>query len=1491
MQKKKITIITALFIAVLTGSYFVAANLGYFSGGTNAPSVPEDTMTRGLVGYWSFDEGVGQTVYDGSNNSNNGTLGASSAVGSDDPLWTADGKSAGGMNFDGVNDYVNFGDVYDMGTNDMTISMWYKTTDTEYSLINKSLYASTNNRYFLIDEGAGLYISFAGSSKVETTPVTGYNDGLWHNVVVVFDRDGLMKLYLDNVFKESNNISAQSAHDMQSSHHLFLGRYNDDVAGQLPHSTFGILNGAIDEVRIYNRALSADEIRYHYNRGGPVAYWNFNEGSGQTAYDSTENNNDGIFGDGTCVAGSGTCPSWVEGRYGGGLSFDGGDYVNVSNPSNLQITGNITVSTWFNFSASQLNRPFVSKWGTDEAYLLSIDHTTTNAIVFAIRVSDVNKEAVSLNTYNDGQWHYATGVFNGTNVLLYIDGGKEAITGDATTGPIDNPVSGVDLIFGNYNNFPGGWFNGITDDVRIYDYARTADEIRLDYNAGLAVHLGPTEKTCSEDPASCTDYGLVGYWNMDEGTGLTAYDGSGNGNDGTLTGDPKWTTDSAPLQSGAGGGSALDFDGENDYVNITDDPTLDPGAGSFTISFWNKLNAVEGTVGLTNWDIHIGKRDVANRGYYIGTNRDVDTGTKFMLGNTDSVRIDTPYIPCVYDEWVHFVAVLDRTDNIMKLYKNAGNMVYEIPPTGIINPPNDLSIGADSGVGDYWTHGLIDEVRIYNRALSVEEIRYVYNKGGPIAQWNFNEGSGQTVYDSTSNNNDGTIYGAIGTANSGTTTTLTDAKSWIADEWVGETVTIHTGTCSTVPRTITDNDATSITVSDWNSCTPDTTSQYKITSKNEWTTGKLDSAISFDGDDYVEIVHDSNFDITSDITISAWIKRSLNGGSDYDLIMSKSNGSNGSNYDYEIGFCDSCCSGSDELFFYAPNLSPTFTCSNTLAVSDIINWHHIVITRTGTSVKYYVDKINIGNTIMSGSFSANNVPVYIGSEGATGGYFRGSIDDVRIYDYARTPEQIQIDYNAGLATHLGPTEKTCSEDPASCTDYGLVGYWNMDEGTGLTAYDGSGNGNDGTLTGDPKWTTDSAPLRGGAGTGSALEFDGEGNYINVGDIDLGDTFSFSAWIMNKDSGDFTNNRIISKKLNWSAVDGWGLVLKSSGLSLDYIGIMLDGANFVTLNTGGEWDKEYLNSWVHIVITIAGTNAELFCDGVSTDSDVFPADGIIVDNNQDLLIGRLISEASNSFLGPIDEVRIYNRVLSEEEIRHLYNKGEPIAQWNFDEGEGTTAYDSTNNDNDGTFGDGTCVAGVGTCPSWVEGKYGSGLDFDGGDDYVEVASSSALEGTGDTTICFWMNADKIQTTSNWIGILSRYNSTEADRCWNFAIPTTSTLNYVANDLNFWVSPDGGTANGKGVQIDIATKMSINKWYHVCGRYDGSAISIYLDGLEEMTKAYSSGIHGDSESIVIGNYRAFTESFNGTIDDIRVYNHARTLEQIRLDYQRGLATHFK
>lgn len=131
-MKRKLTILIIITIAVFSGTGVVLGLNGYFGGGST--KITQDTSTRGLVGYWNFEEVAGQDIVDSSGSGNDGTLGTSTLVATDDPTWShATGTVAraaglgGVLDFDGADDLANIPDSSSLDiTDEITISFWIK---------------------------------------------------------------------------------------------------------------------------------------------------------------------------------------------------------------------------------------------------------------------------------------------------------------------------------------------------------------------------------------------------------------------------------------------------------------------------------------------------------------------------------------------------------------------------------------------------------------------------------------------------------------------------------------------------------------------------------------------------------------------------------------------------------------------------------------------------------------------------------------------------------------------------------------------------------------------------------------------------------------------------------------------------------------------------------------------------------------------------------------------------------------------------------------------------------------------------------------------------------------------------------------------------------------------------------------------------------------------------------------------------------------------
>ncbi|MCX6702567.1 MAG: prepilin-type N-terminal cleavage/methylation domain-containing protein [Candidatus Wolfebacteria bacterium] len=223
---------------------------GVYSVRTSSASLTPGTRDYGLVGYWKFDEGSG-TLYDSSGRGNNGTQAGGVTYG-------VAGRVGNALSFDGLDDYVTAPDSSSLnfGTRSYSVSLWVKkgTTAVQKQIIGKQsatdspgwvLYQHGNNNLtWLIADGSGSYNSLAGS------PI---NDNIWHYIVAVADRNvNKLYLYVDSIPYAPGNITITGGVSPQS--------YALDIAGR-----WGRMDGLIDEVRLYNRALSAAEVMAIYN--------------------------------------------------------------------------------------------------------------------------------------------------------------------------------------------------------------------------------------------------------------------------------------------------------------------------------------------------------------------------------------------------------------------------------------------------------------------------------------------------------------------------------------------------------------------------------------------------------------------------------------------------------------------------------------------------------------------------------------------------------------------------------------------------------------------------------------------------------------------------------------------------------------------------------------------------------------------------------------------------------------------------------------------------------------------------------------------------------------------------------------------------------------------------------------------------------------------------------------------------------------------------
>ncbi len=206
-----------------------------------------DAVKADCVGGWQFSEGTGTTTVDASGNGNTGTL-------FNTPTWTT-GKKAYGIAFNGLTDHVAASDAnLSSGTSSRTVSLWFKTTNSSNAMLVFYGTQAANQAVYVLLYGGGTFTASQHGSSI-SSPLT-YVDGAWHHGVVTYD-SSTWSVYVDGQLKNSGTMTTSTT----LGGNLTIAK----ASGGQPY-----FNGTIDEVAVYNRSLTADEIAGMY---GAKEFW------------------------------------------------------------------------------------------------------------------------------------------------------------------------------------------------------------------------------------------------------------------------------------------------------------------------------------------------------------------------------------------------------------------------------------------------------------------------------------------------------------------------------------------------------------------------------------------------------------------------------------------------------------------------------------------------------------------------------------------------------------------------------------------------------------------------------------------------------------------------------------------------------------------------------------------------------------------------------------------------------------------------------------------------------------------------------------------------------------------------------------------------------------------------------------------------------------------------------------------------------------------
>jgi hypothetical protein len=537
---------------------------------------------------------------------------------------------------------------------------------------------------------------------------------------------------------------------------------------------------------------------------GLVLSLGFDEEAGLTALDSSGGSRNGTIRGALRVAG----------RSGRALKFDGiDDWVTVGDAAALDLTSGMTLEAWLNPTGA------MSGWDTvmlkergagDMAYGLYANDGAPMPAGY-VNVGGSHASVPGTAAVSPGAWTHVAATYDGATLRLYVNG--SLASSRARTGAI--AVSGGVLRIGGNNAWPGEFYAGLIDEVRIYNRALTAAEIVADMD-GVAtppppppppvnhapVAVADSLTTASGTPAGFTASMLLandtdsdgdalsvssvasasvaggtigssgaGAWTYTPAAGFSGADSFtysiADGHDGVATGTVNVTVTAAvpPPPTGAAGlvlslgfdeasgataldtsggdrhgtireavrvagkiGGALRFDGSNDWVTISDTTgsTLDLTAG-MTIEAWVNPEALSGWetivlkergAGLLSYGLY------AHDGAPLAGGEAAPAGYVRASGADRAVR-GTSALPL--NTWTHVAITYDGATQ--RIYIN-GDLVASRAQTGPIAVGNGaLRIGGNNSFANEFFRGMVDEVRIYNRALSAAEIAADMNAG------------------------------------------------------------------------------------------------------------------------------------------------------------------------------------------------------------------------------------------------------------------------------------------------------------------------------------------------------------------------------------------------------------------------------------------------------------------------------------------------------------------------------------------------------------------------------------------------------------------------------------------------------------------------------------------------------------------------------------------------------------------------------------------
>jgi len=406
--------------------------------------------TDGLLALWHFDENSG-TIAEDAQGGFDGTINGAG--------WTS-GISHSGLAFNAIDGGVTIpaNTALNLTGDEISLTFWFKMNE----IAEAGCFLFHNTKYILYIDGNGK-VSFAIYNPEYHSVVTDWSDRIldtdWHFVAATYDGTA-MKLYIDNQLMKSSDQTGNLNSRLTEIH---MGN----------QSSYRFLDGLMDEVAIYNRAITVDEINTMYTTipnpdtgdANMVSWWPMNEFGGTAVPDAQGNNN-----------GTQSNATWATGVSGNCLSFDGvSSNVNIPNNPTLDFTNELTIMAWAN--TRDYKEAKIAQKGDWDGH--GIGGTKWTGWKGHVRLEESGSESIE---WTEGrpllnEWYHVAITYDGTTLKLYVNGQLNNSRIIPGTLHINTRAASI-----GSDNGAQKFFNGLIDEVKFFNVALNQTEIQAAYN-------------------------------------------------------------------------------------------------------------------------------------------------------------------------------------------------------------------------------------------------------------------------------------------------------------------------------------------------------------------------------------------------------------------------------------------------------------------------------------------------------------------------------------------------------------------------------------------------------------------------------------------------------------------------------------------------------------------------------------------------------------------------------------------------------------------------------------------------------------------------------------------------------------------------------------------------------------------------------------------------------------------------------------------------